>query len=123
MLLVAFSRRMCCSRAWKLALERVGDADVTGVRAAVAHRNAEPLRAADRHVGAELAGRGQQGEREQVRGHDSQRSSSLRGSDGWREVAQLAASAGVLEQHSEQLPAGLRFDQLGRDPADDQLDA
>ena len=52
------------------ALELVAAGEVGGVRAAVAHRHAEALRVADDDVGAELAGRHQQRQREQVGGDD-----------------------------------------------------
>ena len=78
MLLVALSRRMCCSRVCKReaitrpALGIVRNADeppghvafvliarrkIGGVRAAKSERNAEALRAADGDIGAEFAGR------------------------------------------------------------------
>ena len=74
---VAFSRRMCCSRACRLsryggvargilrhaheaarqlALEALAHGHVAGVRAAEAHRHAEALRGADRDIRPELAG-------------------------------------------------------------------
>ena len=77
MLLVAFSRRMCCSRvciamrsAWlprrvdrhaddapgHRALVLVAGGEVGGMRAAEAHRHAEALGVADHHVGTHLAG-------------------------------------------------------------------
>ena len=55
--------------AGQLALEAVPDRDVAGVRTAEAHRHAEPLGGADGDVGAHLAGRPQQRQREQVGGH------------------------------------------------------
>ena len=76
MLLVAFSRRMCCSRvcsasryavrpgavdrhadepAGQRALVFVARREERGVRAAEAERHAEPLRRADDDVGADLA--------------------------------------------------------------------
>ena len=90
MLLVAFSRRMCCSRVCSamrsagvavrvlrdadeppghLALAVVARREERRVRAAEAQRHAEALRAADRDVGAELARRRQQRQREQIGRH------------------------------------------------------
>ncbi len=93
-----------------------------GLRAAVPHRDAEPLRAADRDVGAQLAGRGQQGHRQQIRGDDGQRAAGVRSRDHRSQVPHLAAGAWVLRQHAEELPVRLRLDQLGRDPAGHQRD-
>ena len=94
MLEVALSRRMCCSRvcsarryagrpsastrdpdqpSGQVPLEAGGDGHEAGVRAAVEHRDAEPLRRADDDVGAELAGRLEQGQREQVGGDHGER--------------------------------------------------
>ena len=99
MLLVAFSRRMCCSRvcsasryalspsastetpdepAGQAARELLAHGHVAGVRAAEAHRHAEALGGADRDVGAQLAGRGEQGEREQVGGDGDDRAELVR---------------------------------------------
>ena len=93
MLLVAFSRRMCCSRVWRarrkagLPWASLRDADDAaghlagvfglgghegGVRAAEAHRDAEALGGADGDVRAEFAGRLDEREREQVGGDDDQ---------------------------------------------------
>ena len=89
MLLVAFSRRMCCSPCLQREPERGAPRVVTdtptsrpgsvrvfavrgreerGVRAAEAERHAEPLRRADHDVGAELARRDHEAAGEQVGG-------------------------------------------------------
>ena len=94
MLLVAFSRRMCCSRvcsASRYAVRPSASTDTptsrpgsvrlyssrvarnAGVRAAEAERHAEALRRADDDVGAHLARRREQREREQVGGDRDQR--------------------------------------------------
>src|SRR4029077_18041081 len=52
--------------AGQLALERVTDRDVSRVRPAEEQRYAEPLTRAHRDVRAQLAGRREQGQREQV---------------------------------------------------------
>ena len=55
------------------ALEVVSAGHERGVRAAEAHRHAEPLRRPDGDVGAHGAGFLQHAERQQVRGHDGHR--------------------------------------------------
>ena len=93
MLLVAFSRRMCCSRVCRAsryagcavgvdadpdqppgqpALEPGTDRHEAGVRAAEAERHAEPLGRPDRDVGAPLPRRAEQGQRQQVGRHGDQ---------------------------------------------------
>ena len=72
------------------------------MRAAVAQRHAEALRAADRDVGAELARRREQREREQIGRHGDQRAGVVRA------LGQVAASrgsapsvAGYCSEHAE----------------------
>ncbi len=98
MLLVAFSRRMCCSRvpsasrkrglaarifghaddaAGHLAFECVARGEERRVRSAVAERHAETLRAADGDVRAEFAGRLEQRERQQIRRDRDQRAGGV----------------------------------------------
>ena len=67
--------------AGQLALKRVADRDVTRVRPAEEQWHAEPLAGAHRDVRAQLAGRHEQGEREQVGGHRGQRAAGVRGLD------------------------------------------
>ena len=107
----------------QLALERVADADVARVRPAEAHRHAEPLGGADRDVRAELAGRCQQRQRQQVGGHRGQRAPGAGRLDRGRRVADRAAGSRVLQQHAEQLAVRLRGDQPRADLGGDQLDA
>ena len=97
MLLVALSRRMCCSRVCSVSRIRGrtvgvdGDADeaarqlagmlcvhdqIPGVRSAESHWNTEALSVAERHVGADLTGRRDQGQREQVGADDHERAAS-----------------------------------------------
>ena len=99
---VAFSRRMCCSRVCSAsryagvavrvdghadepprqrALECVARGEEAGVRTAVAHRHAEALRRTDHGVGAPLARRRQQRQREEVGRDDHQRSARVRSVD------------------------------------------
>ncbi len=88
-LLVAFSRLMCCSRVCSamrragLPLLSIGDADdaarhralefiaggeKSGMRSAIAHRHAEALGGADRDVGAEFARRREKRQRQKIGG-------------------------------------------------------
>src|SRR3954471_12952266 len=90
-LLVAFSRRMCCSRvcsairsagfpsaprgtpllaAGQQALEFISRREKGGVRTAKAHRHAEALRAADADVGTPFPWRGEKHEAHQIRRGD-----------------------------------------------------
>ena len=55
------------------ALVGIAGGEERGVRPAVAHGHAEALRAADRHVGTEVAGRRQQHEAQQIGRHDRER--------------------------------------------------
>jgi hypothetical protein len=69
------------------------------VRATEAQRHAEALGAADGHVGAELARRGQQGQGQQVGGHGHQGV----GSAGHGAVVEHVTVAGrVLQQGAEE---------------------
>ena len=89
--------------AGQLPAQVVPGRDVRRVRAAVAHRHAEPLGAADRDVGAQLTGRRQQGQRQQVGGDRGERAPAVRGVDGRAQVPDLAAGPRVLQQDPEQL--------------------
>ena len=109
--------------AGQLPAQVVAGRDVRRVRAAVAHRHAEPLGAADRDVGAQLAGRGEQGQGQQVGGDGGERAPAVRGLDGRAEVPDLAAGPRVLQQDPEQLALGLGRDQLGGDRGHHELDA
>ena len=64
--------------AGQAAGELLLDGHESGVRAAEAHRDAEALGRADGDVRAELAGRGEQGEREQVGGDGDDRAELVR---------------------------------------------
>ena len=122
MLLVAFSRRMCCSRVCsasrsagrpaastdtptsrpgRLRLYSSRVARNAGVRAAVAERHAEALRRADHDVGAHLPRRGEQHEREQVGGDRDQRALRVQAARPARGRRGRAAGARVLQQHAE----------------------
>ena len=74
------------------------------MRAAVAHGHAEALRRADRDVGAELARRPQQGERQQVGRHHHQGAGGV-GPLGERGVVDHpAVGRRVLEEDAEEVP-------------------
>src|ERR1043166_5926765 len=76
MLLVALSRRMCCSRvcsAMRSAGRPAAARDTRGGRAAVAHRHAEALGRADRDIRARRARRLEEQEREEVGAHADER--------------------------------------------------
>ena len=121
MLLVAFSRRMCCSRvcseavgpralcvdahsdqpARDGALKTGADSHVAGVRAAVAQRHSEPLRGPDRDVSAGVPGALEQCQGEQVRGDGDQCALRVRRLDDRLEVSDPATRAGVLHEDPE----------------------
>ena len=71
------------------------------VRSAVAERHAEALRAADRHVGADLAGRRQHRQRQQIRRHRDQRARVVRALAQVPPVGKRAVRRRVLHQHAE----------------------
>ena len=71
------------------------------MRAAIAHRHAEALGRAQDDVGTQLAGRGQQGQRQQVGGDDGE-AALLRGraSIAGARVADRAVGAGILDSRA-----------------------
>ena len=73
-----------------------------GVRSTEAHRTAKALRRTQGDVSAELAGRRQQGQRQQVGGHDGQCTDCVQLFDALRIVEYVTLCAGVLEQGSTQ---------------------
>ena len=83
------------------ALERVRHRDVSRVRPAAAHRHAEALGRADRDLGAELARRFEQRQRQEVGGDDDDRAPLPQRRDclGW--VDDFAGRVRVLEQRAE----------------------
>ena len=64
-----------------LPLVGVARGEEAGVRAAEAHRHAEALRRAHHHVGAHLAGRRQQRQRQRIGGDDRERAGGVGGRD------------------------------------------
>ena len=105
--------------AGQVPLEAGGDRHEAGVRAAVEQRDAEALGGADHDVGAERAGRLEQGEREQVGGDHGERVALVGGLDHRPRVEDPAGGAGVLHQHAAQLAVGQAVGEVG----DDHLDA
>ena len=92
--------------AGQLAGELVAHREVARVRTAEPERHPEALGGADGHVGPELAGRGEQGEGQQVGGDGNQRAAFVRGVDDRAQVAHGARRAGVGQQHAVELPSG-----------------
>ncbi len=72
-----------------------------GVRAAEAHRHAEPLAVADGDVGAELARGDQQRQREQIGGHGDQRAGGVRRFAELPVIANGAVGGRVLDQRAD----------------------
>ena len=128
MLLVAFSRRMCCSRvcerqaqrrlaarilghadeaAGHLAFEFVARGEKRRVRAAVAQRHAKALRAADGDVRAKFAGRLEQRQRQQIGGDGDQRAGRVRLFHEAAVIVNRAERVGILHQRAENLFAEL----------------
>ena len=87
------------------ALERVAHRHVGRMRAAIAHRHAKALRRADRDVGAEFAGRGEQRQRQQIGGDDRERALGVQRRDRRPQVAHRAGRARILQQRAEHLGA------------------
>ncbi len=76
------------------------------MRSAESHWHAETLGAAERDVGADLAGRGDQRQRQQVGADRDQRTALVRGGHQLGPVDHLAAGAGQLRDHPEELAVG-----------------
>ena len=116
---VAFSRRMCCSRVcsairyagWPLAstdtpMMRPGACRTYASRVAknaacgpaVPERHAEPLRVADDDVGAHLAGRREERQREQIGRDRHQHARLVRARDERREILDPTGLVGILQQ-------------------------
>ncbi|MNE03541.1 hypothetical protein D3C80_960470 [compost metagenome] len=84
-----------------VALEGVAGGEVGGVRAAEAQRHAEALGAAQGDVGTELAGRGQQGQGQQVGGHRHQGVGGVEALHQCAVVEDVAVGGRVLQQGAE----------------------
>ncbi len=88
------------------ALVGVAHRHVGRMRTAIAHRHAVALHRADRDVGAQRAGRGQQHQRQRVGGHRHQGAGGPQPRDQGAVVAHAAERVGILQQGAEQ-PFGL----------------
>ncbi len=104
-----------------LPLEAGAHGEVARVRSAEAHGDAESLRRADRDVRAQLAGRGDDREGEQVGRDDREAAGLVHARDDGARVPDAAGGARVLDEGAE------RVGQLGRihrgEVVRDQLDA
>src|ERR1017187_119173 len=99
MLLVALSRRMCCSRVCKAS--RYAGRKIGRGRPAESERDAKSLRATNCNIGAEFSGRFQQGECENVGGDDNERAGVVRGFDEIRVIVDRTVGRGILNERAE----------------------
>ena len=76
---------------------------IAGMRAAETHRHAEALRRTDHDIGAHLARRRQQRQRQRIGADDDQRIRLMRGADLRRQFADRAGGAGILQHQRERL--------------------
>ena len=88
------------------ALQTVAHRHVSRVRPTEEQRHAEALRRADGDVGAQFAGRGQHGQRQQVGGDGGQRPALACRGDQGREVSYHPAGARRLQHQAEQVSVG-----------------
>ncbi len=72
-----------------------------GVRSAEAQRHAEALRGTERDVGAHFAGRFEQHQCHQIRGHGDHAALALDRGDARRQIDDFAARIGILQQGAE----------------------
>ena len=89
------------------------------MRPAIAHRHAEALCRTNGNVGAEIAGRSDQRQRQRIGGNDGDAAFCLQRRDGRARIIQPAMCAGILEQRAEDV--GLV--EIARGVADDQRPA
>ena len=90
------------------------------MRAAESHWHAEPLGGAERDVGADLARRCDQRQRQQVRAHGDQCAAVVRLGHQSGPVRDPAAGAGQLGDDAEELTVGQAVTQVGGDDFDAQ---
>jgi hypothetical protein len=88
------------------------------VGAAVEHGDAEALGGPDHDVGAERAGRLEDGEGQQVRGDHGQGAALVGGLDDRPRVEDPAGGAGVLHQHAAEVAVGQAVGEVGHDDLD-----
>ena len=94
--------------AGRLPDERFARREKRGVRSAVAHRHAEPLRAADDDVRAHFARRNGDRQREQIGGHRDEHVLLVRARDERAQVDERAVVVGRLHVRAEHIGAELR---------------
>ena len=87
--------------AWRLPDVLVARGEERRVRAAVAHRDAEALGAADDNVRAHLPGRGGQDQRQEIGGDGHERAGSMSACDDAAQVVQGTPFVRCLQQHAE----------------------
>ena len=104
----------------QVALVLVAQREERGVRPAVSERHAEALRRPERDVGAHLAGRRNERERQEIGRDRDQRPRGVGALRERAEVAQHAVRRRVLDEHAEQ---ALRLEVEGVDGPDVHLDA
>ena len=92
--------------------------EVTGVRTAESHWHAEALGGAERDVGADLAGRGDQRHRQQICANRDQRATVVRLADQIGPVDDGATRAWRLDDHAEEIAVGQALAQIGGDDLD-----
>ena len=93
---------------------------IARVWATESHWHTEPLRAAERHVGADLARGRDQGHGQQVSADRHQRAAFMGLLDEFRPVGDTTAGAGQLHDHTEELAVGQSAPQIGGDDLDPQ---
>ena len=92
--------------------------EVAGVRSAESHWHTETLGAAERDVGADVAGRGDQRQRQQVGADRDQRAALVRGGHQLGPVDRRTAGAGQLRDHPEEVAVGQACAKVGGDDLD-----
>ncbi|CAI8728808.1 putative metal-dependent RNase [Pseudomonas sp. IT-P218] len=103
-----------------VALERILGGEVGRVRATEAQRHAEALRAADGHIGAEFARRGQQGQGQQVGGHGHQGVGGVQALGQFAVVEHVTVARRVLQQGAEERRHVRQFALVANDYVDAQ---
>ena len=92
--------------------------EVAGVRTTESHWHAEALGGAEGDVGADLSGRGDQRQRQQVGTDGDQRAALVGLLDEVGPVDDASAGAGQLDDHAEEVAVGQSVAQVGGDDLD-----
>ena len=134
MLLVAFSRRICCSRVWSvkrnagrprasletpisrpgMTFERVPGGKVSGMRPAIAQAAHQTLGVADGDIGTPLTRWCQEHQAQQIGRHNHQRTGGMCGLDEGPTIAKRSIGRRILKQDAKDLPS--RNDRILRSP-------